>query len=188
MSDAMDAHPLDAVGAMADQAQEEQRRLVDEAIRERHEALKQLTSILVDARLIHSLHHFQREYLGDYSRVMQYFGTTPQYDPRRPMAGDYAMFLELQWSDEPIDFGMEDTPPGCFTIQLHVSAGDGDADSVAFPTLFQRVTRSDWEREPDLVARALYLAYDHVMHSGKRTTRAYRFPWGIQTIYNIEML
>jgi hypothetical protein len=183
-------YPLDsgAVAADEEREREEQRRLVEQAVQQRRAALARLSGILDDAKLVRTLHHFQQERLGEYSRIMRYFGTTQQYDPRHPMAGDYALYLELQWSDEPIDFGAEDTPPGCFTISMHINTGEDEPDSIAFPSVYQRCTRDDWQRDANVLKRAIQMAYDHAMHSRKRTTRAYRFPWGIQTIYDIEML
>lgn len=181
-------HPLETMMGHIEDDRDEQRRLVELAVQQRREALHRLGHILNDAKLIPSLRRFLRENLGDYCRIMKYFGATPQYNPRHPSANDYALYVELQWSDVPIDFGAEDTPPGCFTIPMQIMAAEEEADFIAFPSLFQRCTRPEWEHDPNIILKTIQHAYEHAMHARKRTTQAYRYPWGIQTIYDIEMM
>lgn len=187
MSDALDQHPVEAMTGKPEDDHTE-RGLSEAAAHARQAAARRLNDILLDSRLLSIVRGFQREHLGDYSRLMRYFGTTHQYDPRHPSAHDHALYLELQWSDEPVDFGAEETPPGCYTVQMQVLGDSSGTDSIAFPSVFLRCTREDWERDATALAKTLHLAYDHTMHSRKRTSQAYRVPWGIQTAYDIQML
>ncbi len=187
MSDALEQHPLEAMTGKPDDDHPEQ-GLSQAAVHAQRAAIRRLDDILLDSRLLSSVRRFQREHLGDYSRLMRYFGTTHQYDPRHPSAQDHVLYLELQWSDDPVDFGAEETPPGCYTIQMQVLGDSGGADSIAFPAVFLRCTRQDWEADATALVKTLHLAYDHAMHGRKRTTQPYRVPWGIQTVYDIQML
>lgn len=187
MPDALEQHPLEAMTGKPEDDHPE-RDLGEAADRARRAAAARLDHILLDSRLLPTLRRFQREHLGDYSRLMRYFGTTHQYDPRHPSAHDHALYLELQWSDEPVDFSAEETPPGCYTVQMQVLGDSSGADSIAFPSVFLRCTRDDWESDATALAKTLHLAYDHAMHGRKRTTQAYRAPWGIETVYEMQML
>ena len=187
MSDALQQHPLEAMTGKPEDDHTEQ-QLSEAATRARRTAAAHLDRIVLDSRLLSTLRQFQREHLGDYSRLMRYFGATHQYDPRHPSAHDYALYFELQWSDEPVDFSAEETPAGCYTIQVQVLDDSSGMDSIAFPSVFLRCTRAEWEGDSTALTRTLHLAYDYAMHGRKRTTQAYRHPWDIQTLYDIQML
>jgi hypothetical protein len=188
MTSDTDSHPLDALAAHAMEEREQQRRTIEEARQRRDESRRQLDEIVASSHLMPTLQEFQRTHLGEYSRIMQYFGTTPQYDPRHPTMGDFVLYVELQWSEEPIDLGAEDTPAGCHTVQMQVLANGGgaDDDSIAFPSIMERCTREEWTRDGEVLKATIHRAYEHAVHSRKKTTQAYRFPYGIQTIYDIE--
>lgn len=188
MSQATDQNPMSAVTGPPDYEMMDQQRLIELATQQRRRALGWMNETLNDSKIITVLREFQRARLGNYSRIMKYFGTTHLYDPRHPSAGDFTMQIELQWSDDPIDFGAEDTPAGSYLIPLFVLSGDGIEESIAFPDIYQRVTRPEWQADTQTLGRLLEVAYAHAVKRDKRARHSYRYPSGIQAIYDIEMV
>ena len=188
MSQATPQTPMGALTGASDDETMDQQRLVELAKQQRRLALGWMNKTLNDSKVVTVLREFQRGRLGNYSRIMKYFGTTHLYDPRHPSAGDFTMQFELQWSDEPIDFGAEDTPAGSYVIPLFVLSGDEVEESIAFPDIYQRVARDEWQADTQALGRLLGLAYDYAVKRDKRARHSYRYPAGIQTVYDIEMV
>lgn len=187
MTHSIEPHPLESMMGQPEDDQAHQRQTVEAALKARQTALARLDGILNAARLVHALRRFQRDHLADYhSRIISYFGTTQHYDPRRPTPDDYVLYLELQWSDWAVDFSQDETPVGCFTIPIRVLI-DTETDAIGFPSIFTRCTRAEWERDPTALKGMLSQSFDQAMHARKRTTQAYRVPWGIQTVFDIEI-